>query len=222
MLPLFFFTPADEEKLRDQVLKWRDESWNLIQKDNIFHYLTQPSLNSIYLKTTDRKKHNAISPYFWYTVDVQPNLEKTALENMANLLDAILKKLEVWQHQVLRLDEIFSLPNHELMHGFRKHLRSIQRLLEYFPSVIKTNNNDVRQGMDVINTLYRLYGDLNDAWTAYDFYDKKKNESTEMMSFYVVARKKVDVGWKDLTFKQKYNIDLNKAVHLLQSHLSIN
>jgi len=108
---------------------------------------------------------------FWEYIGITPSLAKTGLENLAALERGIIGQLAANYSRVVALTNIWDDAVHADFHDYRKLFRSANTVYGLFPAIYGPDAScNVTLGVDVFETAYNSFGDLNDKVTAYQFY----------------------------------------------------
>jgi len=195
------YTHAEYEARLQVCLQWQAGFYAHAAKYNYSSYAASPATNGsfYYRASTDETQ------FFWGDAGVLPNPDISGLANIVALTDALLQ-LGVKRYPiVLGLPEMYTNNSHTTFHDYRKLARSINWLAVTFPIFDSGTYANISQlGLNVTNTLYDLFGNLNDEATAYMFYEEYGTPQLEASQRVIVQQ-----GWFALkTWLQAVAYDL--------------
>ena len=102
-----------------------------------------------------------LSKFYWGSTNFTPDLSLSGLKNIQYLQLSILQKSIIDLDQLLTLRRSHNEKYEELFHDFRKHIRSVVRIDEFFP---QTRNPQLETDI-AFRTLKKVvgkFGDIND------------------------------------------------------------
>mmetsp|Transcript_9653 Transcript_9653/g.23968 ORF Transcript_9653/g.23968 Transcript_9653/m.23968 type:complete len:415 (-) Transcript_9653:442-1686(-) len=101
-----------------------DQAWNYVQ------YAASPSHGTLY-------RHTHMSKLFWGYKHHLPQYNKTGLQNLGVMVrDCQLAQLNDNYTRLLSLETIWEEPEHGQFHLFRKLIRSVIGVLQFFPQLV--------------------------------------------------------------------------------------
>jgi len=151
-----------------------------------FHaYLMHPQEGVTYDK-------RAPSKFFWSHNAFQANAALSGQGNLVLLLSEMIDKMALRYDEVMAYDTIIPDENHENFHNVRKSSRAINFLTENFPCIV-VDTAATSAALALFGELYDKWGDLNDEWTAYDYYVQHGNKTAA-----AAEMKVVEAGWVSL------------------------
>jgi len=161
------YTLQELDERRNICLAWVATFTNNIQTYNYGQYVANPSPNQLY-----SRPDNEYSRFFWKRVGVQPSLSLSGLMNVAMLDTALLRQGTKEYLGVFNLPEVYSFKKHLQFHDYRKLTRTINYVTGSF-NIIESNYTALANKiLNITNTMYLLFGNLNDQVTAYQFYQQ--------------------------------------------------
>jgi hypothetical protein len=169
------------------VQQWRAQMLGNLSSFDFGAFLAHPTSDSMY--TQDPHKP---SKFFWSSNVFQPSTALTGQQNLALLLGEQADKMAVRYDDVMSYESIIPTTNHENFHNVRKSSRAILYLTKMF-SCITVSSSATNISLDLLHNVYEKFGDLNDDWTAYDYYVQHKNNTAA-----AAEKKVVDDGWTAL------------------------
>lgn len=199
------FTKHDVEVRRDACLKWIER---FLQNNGTYDY--QAFVLESQTETAFWYEHRDESGFFWKHLD--PPLNVTGMADIQALVQHQLMSVLSNTVSVLELDKIFAVEAHDTFHAYRKQLRAINDEAKVFEdsNPIFANNSNSTAALTLFSTLYDEFGDLNDEWTAWDFYNKKHEQNKTVDKAAIVT-----AHWTQLK-AFLWDANIPKAVHDLQ------
>jgi len=171
------YTKKDFETRLEACLTWKKTFETDISKYNYKSYVQSASTKKLF----DRKKAD-LSRDFWGNVPATPSLSLNGYQNVAVLGGGQIQEAVNYYDATYNLTEIWDTKYHTEFHDYRKLLRSIEFVGTEFPQIFNAN---VTIELNLIDTAYGTFGNLNDLINEYVYYhtngdskkaDKKKAE----------------------------------------------
>lgn len=185
--------------LRAKVLKWRNEFQEEMIDSGIFRRLAAPDLDELYV----REKRD-LSRFFWGAVTIEPKASLSGEKNLQRLARHLLDEAKTNAKDVLKIDSLSEDTSAIEFHDFRKRIRSVTKLVGYFPQT-DGHSNDADELSRYFVELVDGYGAINDLIVAREHLlakDKKKKAKK--------LAEKIDELWDDLRKQQKHDDLLEK------------
>ncbi len=114
-----------------------------------------------------------LSRFYWGGVDKKPLNRLKGIENISRLAKELLKLAEDDYEGVQDVEDIVDHDDAEAFHDFRKRVRSVLKIVGYFPHIVDDRRNKVEDAYDTLVTLVSKYGEVNDRITAYYKYQRQ-------------------------------------------------
>jgi len=166
------YTHKDYEKRLKPCLEWKAQFEANIKKYNYGKFVQSISPNVLF-----HRSKSGMSKDYWRHVSGTPVENLTGLQNIAMLASGQLHDAGTDYHAMIKLEEIWKTTYHEQFHNYRKLLRAIYYVGTTFPAIYSSSPST---GLDLVNSAYGTFGDINDEVADYSFYkekgDKKKEE----------------------------------------------
>jgi len=187
------YTPKDLKKRLDVVLDWYSD-WSLYNSSRNYSEFAR----SAPLAGTNTFVHPE-SQFFWALNDsaIPGSSTISGISGVRALVRLQLSSISATNKAMEALPSILPKSAHDQFHDFRKKLRAVRDEATEFSGdavpIFVANATGVQQGLDLFDTLYDMYGDLNDLWTKYDYFKEKKDKTEEQK-----AAAKVNASWAEL------------------------
>lgn len=147
-------------------------------------------------KTMHARRRGDQSQFFWGGAEIEPELDESGLENLGRLGRALLDRAMADYASIDDVEEVTSVDDHEAFHDLRKRVRSIVKLVDYFPELLQAGADEP---LTMAPALVDRYGSLNDRILAYDM--AKESEKRRLAD-------SLEDEWKDLrTWQRKQHLD---------------
>jgi hypothetical protein len=158
------YTSSDKQKLLGKCLDWKSVFASDIGTCNFGKYLSASGSKLYYRNKTE------LSTDFWGLIPEVPELNLTGYQNIALLSTGQINNCITNFHIIVKLEEIWKDEYHEQFHDYRKLIRGINFIPNYFPEAYKIN---VGKYTDILQDAYNSFGKLNDIINEYSYYEKK-------------------------------------------------
>lgn len=156
---------------RKKILNWKKRLLDP-KKYNLYLYY----LNSEYLNNSFNRDKKNIFKFWWWGVDFKPNLKNNNLTEFSlfekKLIDNALLEFEI----VEKINNLDSKKNINIFHNFRKRLRFIVRIIDYFPYIID-DRMDCLESIEKLNIIVSEYWVVNDKISKLNYYKKLWNKT---------------------------------------------
>jgi len=139
------------------------------------------------------------SKFFWSDECPKPDQRLSAACNLMTILKCQSDNAYTIGSTVVKQDDVYADESQETFHNFRKSLRTILGCSGL--NVEGLYKSDVKAETAVFQTLYDDYGDLNDLWGTYKYY-QGKTKTPEGQKEYAKARLDLQTAWQALVNKQ--------------------
>jgi len=172
------------EKRRAVVLAWKAR------------FVPRVAAHRAYVSRADPKKMHARdakeqSQFFWGGANIEPQLDKSGLENLSALGRELLDRAAKDYASISDLGDVTSFDDHEAFHDLRKRVRAIVKIVGYFPELLEPG---AAKSLAVAQELVDRYGSLNDRISAYDLASKSEKKKLAAA---------IEDAWKDVKQWQK-------------------
>lgn len=179
---------AEVARRRARVLAWRDA------------FAERVAGYRAYVARADARKmhdHDDQSKFFWGGAGIEPDRKKSGLENLSALTRALLERAEEDFDAIAHLEEVTAVDDHEHFHDLRKRVRSIVKVLGYYPELREPS---AEAPLAVMTELVDRYGSLNDKILAYDLETKKSKRKK--------LAEAIEAEWKEVKkWQRKQDVD---------------
>jgi CHAD domain-containing protein len=195
------YKPSELEKLRGKVLAWKEKFIVPNQLKEYTHYLNNPDRNELHGR--DSKDLNK---FYWGISRVKPSPDRPGLDSLRALIHDLLGLTEEDYGKVMKIEPLLESSDTEdssrikSFHDFRKHVRSILKVYEFFPELAPVTEKE-KTSAAILGELVKRYGNLHDKIVACL---KEKKDSPENSEG---KRLKLNSEWNDLK-KWQENQDL--------------
>jgi CHAD domain-containing protein len=135
---------------RAVVLTWKDE---------LFARRAEHRAAIAQADTQRMHEHRKLSRFFWGGADLKPSLEKSGLQNLSALIRRLLELGSDDYVAAAQIVEVTELAQHEQFHDLRKRIRSVLKVLDYFPELADAS---AKPSMELLDEFVERYGKLND------------------------------------------------------------
>jgi len=155
------------KKTRRKLLKWKAnfEEWS--STTNVPAYLAAPATGSY--------RHDKTSHLFWRSVAHYPKGRDSATETLHRLGSLQLNQAITYLEQMYPSTNVMPVKVQEKYHNLRKEFRSILDEYELLGDVMFPTQQDITDNLALLATTRKLLGDLNDDWTAVQYYKTHNN-----------------------------------------------
>lgn len=160
------YTESDRIKLLGRCLEWKQEFRDDIDNNNFKKYLTNVSTHMVMRPKSD------LSIDFWGNVTAVPDGNLSGYQNIGLLSTGQLKDCINAYTFTVNLEDIWNKQYHNLFHDYRKLIRSINFVGNYFPAVYSQN---IKTEIHQLEKAYTLLGKINDLINEYVYYTKRGN-----------------------------------------------
>jgi len=193
------YTEKDLEKRLKPCLEWKAQFMANIRRYDYDRYINAISLDKLH----DRPK-TEMSKDYWRHVKGTPKEALTGLQNMAMLAAGQLTDAITDYHAMIKLEKIWETAYHEQFHNYRKLLRAIYYVGSTFTKIYDKKPSG--GGLDLVNTAYGTFGDINDEVADYSYYKEKGDKPME-------EKKKAEIvkawaAFKGWLSNKKFSADL--------------
>ncbi len=107
--------------------------------------------------------HRKLSRFFWGGADLEPSLQKSGLQNLGAMVRRLLELADQDYGAAAVLVDVTQLAEHEQFHDLRKRVRSVLKVLDYFPELL---GSDAKASLELLDEFVERYGKLNDEISA--------------------------------------------------------
>ena len=130
---LVAYNESDVIEARSACLSWRSSFLNEMLLHGFLGHLSQPSTGVLY-----HRKRSDLSPLFWGCKGTPtPSISHTGLANLALMTTSMIKNSLEDLPPVIRLPQVHTpKANHEQFHNYRKLIRSLLAVLQFFPQLL--------------------------------------------------------------------------------------
>jgi len=161
-------------ELRDIVLAWNESFTRHSLERNYSAFISSPDLTSFHTRPL-----KYLSSYYWGACNVVPQKNLTGVENIVYLMTCLLNLAHSDYDRMFKAlgTPPLKVQDQLTVHGYRKTIRGILAVSNFFPSVFQ-NNTNVTDALSTLNDVYDRLGDVEDTIAAYEYYLDKgtKNE----------------------------------------------
>lgn len=138
-------------------------------------------LNALFLKTPQRGKiypHPPadISRFYWGGGEIVPQEEYGVLENVAALIRLQAALAYEDYIYVKRMPDVLQQQNEMIFHDLRKRLRTILKLINYFPGILIDRSTESSERYEKLVATVSKYGSLNDKISRYHLFQQEKRD----------------------------------------------
>lgn len=148
------YDAEEVQSLLKPILKWSN-SFLANQEVQLSKLIQSMDGNKIY-----HRPKKQLSRFFWGAVDIEPKINEGGIANLRALSLELIKQA---QQDYKKVDAIKNPASNEdqaiAFHDFRKRMRSISKLMAYYPALAESiSNSDLK----LVSKVQDEYGNLND------------------------------------------------------------
>jgi len=165
---------ADYKQFGNKVVRRRDkaEEWikDFLKKKKQSKYgrfVLNPT-STMYYRPKD-----TMSKFYWQIVTSEPVAEKTALANFADLARELSELARAEYEEAKGITDVLDHEKADAFHDFRKRVRTVIKIIKYFPGVVVTtdaNREAIAAAYDELSDAVSTIGGVNDHITARRFW----------------------------------------------------
>ncbi len=196
--------PADAQydskevnKLLKPVLRWQKSFLNESFVQKMSNYIA-----GISSANPGSLKKSELSKFYWKQVGAEPAFQDNARDSLRDLVKGLLKKARQEEKVALNMDKILRSKDIETFHDFRKRVRAVVEICQYFPEIFAFGADD-QATLALLDELVSRYGDLHDNIIRFERAEaqneKKKAKKLEVL---------IDEQWSTLKKWQNQTITL--------------
>lgn len=142
----------DVKKRLKDVLEWRDK---FLENKNKYQFYLQ----GILTQRLEYRPRDQLSQFYWGISEQTPNLNNTAAQVFRILLlDLLQNALLEWPEVRQIKDPTENIHNIEAFHDFRKRMRTVLKITNYFPELMSLNIEEQK----FLSELSSQYGVISD------------------------------------------------------------
>lgn len=192
---------------RNKVIKWKKQ---LLNPKTYYCYLFY--INKSTGKWYNKRNKNKLFYFLWWWVEIIPNIKVNWIKNFSILIKLLIDNALNETKTALELKELNNKNNMKIFHNYRKRLRFIIRIIDYFPLIV-TDKNKYIWPLKQLNILVYQYWQVNDKITKLNIYKKRWEEKK-------VEKIKIEIK-KEFKKIKKLETSLNPKNNLLSLKESI-
>lgn len=164
------YNVSDVEDRRKPLRKWIEKY--LKKTDKYRDYLQKMDGVSVH-----QKQANSLSSFYWGGIDFKPDRQQSAQIVFENLIGELITKSQTeWPEVRKILNPAKNHKNIEVFHDFRKRIRTITKIMSYFPSLVLIDEKSVL----FLQELTQRYGVISDQVAKLELaLDQKKKSKAE-------------------------------------------
>ncbi len=173
--------PAELEDIiikRQAALQWRASFNKFLAKTQVLPLLSHPA----------SKTRECLRPpkLLWARLKTIPSADDSLDEVLEKLVADLIRSYEKDQKKLLKIDHLFKYSDEERFHDFRKGVRTVLKLIDFYPQLAYRTKIDSKVELE---KLIDQFGSINDLLVAYHKAsgDKKKK-----------LKEKIEKAWKNL------------------------
>jgi hypothetical protein len=173
----------EKERLYKKAQEWNDDFRLMLEEKSVLDYLNESS------DKFTKRKNKDLPKYLWRRLDFSPQENFTGVENIRVLLEGLL---ELGREDLKELNDIKNLTkyeNEETFHDWRKGLRNVLKLNDFFPAV-RFYFSNFNTDLATLDLAIDKFGDLNDLLVAYHKEDNNKDKKK--------YKKQINENWDEL------------------------
>lgn len=161
--------PADSKDVevkRQAALKWRGSFNKFLAQSQVMSMLERPL----------SKARECLSPpkLLWDQVKDIPSANDSFDDVLSELITQLLKGYKKDQKKLLKLDDLFKYSDEERFHDFRKGVRTVLKLIDFYPQLAAVTHANAKLELE---ELIDQFGSINDLLVAYHKASGKKLKS---------------------------------------------
>ena len=180
----------DEEELAKRRKAMLEAKYAFEEKAESFKPVLENIADGV---ATESRKRKKVKGFFWKFASDEPTDSRNALENLFWLMDDLRAQAANDYAEALELEELTDYEEAEAFHDFRKRMRAVIKLYDFFPELFNLTEKSAER-MTQYDLVVDQIGKINDLIMAYH----KKDESKKVA-------KRIDKEWKSFKKWQKKN-----------------
>jgi cytochrome c556 len=156
------YDPVELAEKRKVMLAWVARYLERKPLDRTREFVLHPDPKKLF-----HRKASEIGKTYWGGVDTAPREGKSANTNLSELTRALLDKAKKETGAVFAIADVRSNREHKAFHDYRKRVRAIGKLFDYFPD-LKPQDPKAVQIIQSMKALVEQLGIINDMITGYE------------------------------------------------------
>lgn len=161
--------PADTKDVvvkRQAALKWRASFEKFLARSQVINLLSRPS----------SKARECLTPpkLLWARLKDVPSADEAFDDVLGELISKLIKGYKKDQKKLIKLDDLFKYSDEERFHDFRKGVRTVLKLIDFYPQLFDRTNANAKLELE---ELVDQFGSINDLLVAYHKASGKKLKS---------------------------------------------
>ena len=195
----------EKERLFEKAQQWNEAFRLMVDEKSVFDYLRGSS------DKFTKRKNKDLPKYLWRRLDFSPKKKLTGIENIRALLEGLLKLGQKDLEELYDIKNLTKYENEETFHDWRKGLRNVLKLNDFFPGV-KFYFSYFTTDLTTLELAIDKFGDLNDLLVAYHKEDDKKDKKK--------YKEQINDNWNELK-EWLQDIDMDYVLSELSYAISL-